>query len=309
MTAQPARYSLTRERQLDWSSQLLLRKIVEESVRYSILLEGEAICLREPLDSMHIKNVLEISDKKGTYEPTALGITLVKKFNQRWVEYLSVFDLFCAVDLKSGEFAMSRYFDPMFADNTPAPSLTGEPSTTTMGEVLWTAFLNEERWEDMRVAVAEFKGTDPLNIVFMSFLKAGRIDTETPGWEFKMMTGEIWQEIIDVSNTNVGAEDQRLEYTTEDGRVIAPAMVMQDLIKAGSAVMFELLKQQQELEKEARVQEEAERAARQAEEPEAIPETITTVEPYTFWVDDYVAYYDPYWDPFYISPIWGPFWY
>jgi len=278
-TPQQARYSIDKKKQLDYACQLLLKLIIEDGYKYSIFLEGDALCLREALDELHVKGALEIVD--GIYVATDAGKLALRKFNQRWVEYLSVFDLHCADDLETGEFAMADYFNPIY-------NLEG-------GDKLWDAYLNEDRWEDMRVAVAEYKGADPRDIIFMALLRAKRIPVGEPGWEFQLMTGDIWNEITEICNTNLGCKDSRLGFTNSEGRFVPPNEVMRNVISSGSELMFELLKSQLE-------QDQAEKAKNPDQAAEPVSET-------SFVVEDYVTYYAAYDDPFYISPVWiVPIW-
>jgi len=234
------------------------------------------------------QNLLEVRDveiKKKTlvkkaitekrYMPLERGRKTLETFLKRHQEYLKLYDLYCAVDLTTGEFAFTKYFE--FNDDD------------------FKAYLADERWEDMRVAVAEFKKLDPVEIVFMSFLSENRIDTDSPSWEADLTGSVVWDEILRICNSNLSSTE--LGYKDDKGTVSSEE-VMKDIIKQGTQLMFDLHKQE-----EARnVQIAAEAAAQtEVQATEVVEETVVEqviVEPYP------ITYYDPYWDPYYISPIW-----
>ena len=64
-------------------------------------------------------------EKNELYIPSTKGRDLLKQFMARYSEYLTMFDIFSAVDLEGGEFAFSSYFE--FKD-----------------EQTWNEFLNNE---------------------------------------------------------------------------------------------------------------------------------------------------------------------
>ena len=62
----------------------------------------------------------------------------VVRFKDRYQDFLKNFDCYCAVDLGEGEFAFEEFWEYEDEDE-------------------WCSYLDQERWEDLRVAVAEFK--------------------------------------------------------------------------------------------------------------------------------------------------------
>ena len=110
-----------------------------------------------------------------------------------------------SVDLEEGEFGIESIYD--FDD-----------------EEEWNAFLNDERWEDLRITVLEYKIenknedhlTSPVEFVFMSFLKENRFDFKKPNWQNELLSGEIWQEILETSNAALSWKDLGDEDVIED---------------------------------------------------------------------------------------------
>ena len=121
----------------------------------------------------------------------------------------------------------------------------------------------------------------------MSFLTEGRFDLSAPRWQYNLTDMFIWDEMLDICNTAVD-----VDYLGENG-------VLEDVIKQGTEIAMQLMK-------------EAEEIAIGEEtlcwpEDEVVEETTTVTEEYvdvvempTYGYD----YFDPYYDPYYISPIW-----
>lgn len=250
---------------------VLLQEIINFQHYFPTKLVGHDIYLGPYLGQMVANGVLTI--KSGEYVPTELGRTELQNFYNRYYEYLKMLDIFCAVDLEAGEFAFSRINDESFSDDD------------------WFNYLSDERFSDVRVAVSVFKGLDPNEIVFMSFLNEGRFDVvdidgnTVPNWQFNLTNENdgIWNEIEAITDSAID-----VDYLREDG-------VLEDVIKQGTQIAMDLLREADDLN----AQEEA------IYEDEEIIETTTVeyvdvVEMPCYGYD----YWDPYYDPYYVSPIW-----
>jgi hypothetical protein len=107
----------------------------------------------------------------------------------------------------------------------------------------------------------------------MSFISDDLFDLENEGWQFELMLGEIWDEVLHICNSALTPE----QLGTED--------VILDIISQGTALMIELLQK----EKEQRELEEAAEAA-----------DTTGIEE--------VTYYEQYNDPRFVPPGWRMSW-
>lgn len=135
----------------------------------------------------------------------------------------------------------------------------------------WDNFKNDPRFEDVRIAVALFKKLDPAELVFMSFINENRFDTNATGWQMDLLSDAIWDEIEKIVDAATKPED-----LGEDA--------MTDMITQGSELMVKLLREEQERNKNNNQD--------NGQEEEVVYETQT------------VEYYQPYYDPWYVSPIW-----
>lgn len=241
---------------------VLLNEIIQFQIYFPVNLTGENVFLEYYLKQLANKGLLNIKD--GKYIPTENGREELEKLYIKYNEYLKMFDIYCAVDLDKGEFAFSHIGENISDDE-------------------WFAILDDERFSDVRIAVAEFKGLNPTEIVFMSFLNEERFDCTVDGWQKNLTGDDVWREIEEICNTAVSRE-----YLEADG-------VLEDVIRQGTKIAMKLIKEAEDSFNEPE------------EEEEIITETTEEVEEYVEVVEmpEYgYGYWDPYYDPFYVSPIW-----
>ncbi|MBW2184195.1 MAG: hypothetical protein JRF49_10075 [Deltaproteobacteria bacterium] len=268
-------YALNDEQKKQFAGAYLLNVMINTPRSFPVLLEGNEEDLEPVLEWLLMKEYIEIRNQER-YVPNEKGREVLKRFLARYTEYLKVFDIYCAVDLQAGEFAFASYLD--FEDNAS-----------------WKNFLNDDRWDDIRLAVAEFKKLDPVEIAFMSFLNEDRFGRDETGWQFDLLLGNIWDEIILICNTAIRWED--LGYEDEKGSVSAEDVIT-DIIKQGSALMIKLLEREEKLRKEQ--PEESEDFDDDNEEDHVVEKVVVEAQP--------INYYYSYYDPFYVSPLWLAVW-
>ncbi len=268
-------YALNDEQKKQFAGAYLLNVMINTPRSFPVLLEGNEEDLEPVLEWLLMKEYIEIRNQER-YVPNEKGREVLKRFLARYTEYLKVFDIYCAVDLQAGEFAFASYLD--FEDNAG-----------------WKNFLNDDRWDDIRLAVAEFKKLDPVEIAFMSFLNEDRFGRDETGWQFDLLLGSIWDEIILICNTAIRWED--LGYEDEKGSVSAKDVIT-DIIKQGSALMIKLLEREEKLRKEQ--PEESEDFDDDNEEDHVVEKVVVEAQP--------INYYYSYYDPFYVSPLWLAVW-
>lgn len=187
----------------------------------------------------------------SSYQVSPKGQEVFNTFMKRYTEYLKVYDIFSFVDLEKGEFAFARYYDFETDDQ-------------------WHNFTNDERFDDLRIAVAIFKKIDPAEIVFMSFINENRFDSSSNGWQMDLLSDNNWGEIEEICKTAIKPEE-----VGEDP--------MADMIGQGSELMIKLMKQEQEQNQNNNNSDNG-------------GDTIAE--------EETVQYYEPYYDPYYVSPIW-----
>jgi hypothetical protein len=245
-------FILPEEKKKTFAMLFLLESMVNADRRFSTLLEGDDKLLEPFLDGLIEQRWADVTG--GVYRPTDLGKEKLVLFMKRYSDFLNTLDVYHSVDLTRGEFAMA--------------------SSAKLDDNAYAVLLADERWEDLRVTVAEYKKLDPVEIVFMSFLNEGRFDTEKSGWQFDLALGTTWNLILDICNSALTMEQ------------LGGEVVLRDVITKGIDVMIDLIRQ--------------ERARGDTQDPpDAFAPTRVTE----------VVYYQPYYDPYYVSPYWGGWYY
>jgi DNA-binding PadR family transcriptional regulator len=262
----PDKYKVTAEKAEQYVSILLMDYLINRGGELPVLMDGNYRTL-EPLvirlNAAGYARTPAQAETGSSYIPTEKGKDALAKFMQRYSEYLKIFDVFCAVDLTQGTFAFTKFFD-------------------FDSDAGWDAYLRQENWEDLRIAVAEYKKVDPLDIVFMSFLNENKFDYEQPTWQFDVSSGLIWEEMEKICNAALTVE----QINQGDDAV------MPDIISQGAELTVSLIKQEDEINKNNPPDQDATNDQNQAQ-------TITA--------ENYVyppQYYQPYYQPSYISPMW-----
>ncbi len=260
-------YTVSEDKKKQYAGIYVLEYMINNSMAFPLLLSGPNADLESILEWHLIKGYVDIRDKEK-YVPTEKGHEVLTKFLARYSEYLNAFDIYCAVDLEAGEFAFASYFD---YENASA----------------WRAFINDERWEDLRIAVAEFKKLGPVEIVFMNFIAEKRFGRDSTGWQFDLLLGTVWDEILEICNTSIRWQD--LGYEDEEGEV-SGEQAIKDIITQGAELIVNLHK------KEARLALPIEHE--DSKDGNRIEEVVEHVVIKEHPVDYYYDYYDPY----YVSP-------
>ena len=222
-------YQLKPDQREQFAGIYLLDHMVSTPTSFPIILEGNDEDLEPVLEWLLTHEYVEILDQSA-YVPSTKGKQLLKKFKQRYRDYLTNFDIYSAVDLESGTFAFAKYHD--FESETE-----------------WREYLDQDCWDDLRVGVADYQDIDPIEIVFMSFLNEGKFGRDENGWQFDLLLGSVWDEILEICNEAIDEED--LGWSDEQGEVSGET-VMEDIIAQGSALIEKLhLKEEHETENDS----------------------------------------------------------
>jgi len=233
---------------------ILLNELVNGDHKFQTVANGDDEILEPLFIELMSKGYVQVTGIN--YTITAKGEDVYKAFMQRYSEYLKVYDVYSYVDLEKGEFAFAKYFD---FDTDEA----------------WDTYKADQRFDDLRIAVASFKKVDPAEIVFMSFINENRFDTTSDGWQMDLASNDTWAEIEEICATAIKPEE-----VGEDA--------MLDMIGQGTGLMLQLLQKETE-----------QRALADLDNAHNNNGGGTVVEEY-----ETVSYYEPYWDPYYVSPIW-----
>lgn len=253
------KYTLDNKKKRQFIMAFLLDQLIDKR-DFSVLLTGNDSALEGIFVEMLSINFVKIEN--NFYKIDTKGQEFMDNFFAKYGEFLKFYDIFCAVDLNEGTFAFKRFYD-----------------FDTDEE--WKTYLNQDNWDDVRLAVCEFKKIDPIEVVFMSFLNEGRFNGDN--WQFDLISDLIWDEMMEVCETAIPLSD------------LIENDVMKDIIEQGSNIMMDILKE----ENKRKLEDLKESEDYQEEQYE---EEVTYIE------EEYV-YYDPYlYDPYYVSPCWYLVW-
>jgi|GEM_PF-742836 len=248
--------NLTKEKCDTFKGIIILNSMINHKINFNIN-DKQNICLNDLFELLSDKELIEI--KGDLFVPTQNGRNNLLSFYRKFWEFTRMFQIYSAVDLENGFFAYSNYWN--------------------VSQDEFDNYLNSKEWDDVRIAVAEFKGIDPVEIVFMSFLDSNRFGIDNPNWKKELVGDKIWNEIVEICSTAIHKE----ELEADD--------VIVNIISEGSKLLVDLCKQEDNQRKQLDYEE-------QELEDQNSTEIIEEFHNY--------SYYEPYlYDPFYISPIWG----
>lgn len=253
------KYTLQEGKKRQYIMVFLLDQLIDKR-DFSVLLTDNDTVLEPYFVEMLAKNLIKVEN--NLYKIDTKGQEFMDNFFTKYGEFLKFYDIFCAVDLTEGDFAFKHFYE--FDSDEE-----------------WQVFLNQDNWDDVRLAVCEFKKIDPVEIVFMSFLNEGRFNGDN--WQFDLVSDLIWDEMLEVCETAIPLSD------------LIDNDVMKDIIEQGSQIMMDILKE----ENKRKLEELKESDDYQEEE---YLEEVT-------YVEEEYEYYDPYVnDIYYVSPCWYWYW-
>lgn len=209
-------YALTPDEEKAWGAVVLLHELGARQRAISVAPDRAWGPVVPTLDWMFYDR--QYIDVDGTrYVPTDRGREVLERFRARYTEFLQAYEVFSAVDLEAGVFAWASANE--YAD-----------------DAAWRAFVDQPRFEDLRVAVVAFKGLDPREAVFMAALHAGEFDLDAMERAGRIDFAPIFRNIETICASALHAED--LSYEDEEG-IVPGEEVLEDIIAQGAALNLE----------------------------------------------------------------------
>ena len=173
-------------------------------------------------DDEGLESLLNFMESRGTltveednyYKATDKGHEVYQDLVKQLEAYVTHFEVYAYVDLEQGIF--------------------GDPETD---------LLEGDKWSDLRVAVAEYKGIDPYRVVFLAMLSAETF-YENPDWKFDLSMGTLFQEMKQIVLEQLHVDD--LGYSDSEGKVSGEE-VIRDIIEQGSELVAKRKSREQEI--------------------------------------------------------------
>jgi len=210
-------FVIAEQTRINYAGLFLLKHMDSEQVDYLVALKNDEKVIEPVFSWLLERGYVEVTDR-DCYGTTSKGQLILEDYDQRYQSFLNESDVFCAVDLETGEFAFSQYHDYSSPED-------------------WSEYLAQDRWEDLRLAVAEFQQIDPVEVVFMTLVRDERFGFDEDGWKFELLLGSIWDEIASICST--GLRLKSLGYV-DGNEIVSAEKVMQDIFSQGQAVLLEL---------------------------------------------------------------------
>ena len=163
-------------------------------------------------DDEGLESLLNFMESRGTltveednyYKATDKGHEVYQDLVKQLEAYVTHFEVYAYVDLEQAIFGDSE-----------------------------TDLLEGDKWSDLRVAVAEYKGIDPYRVVFLAMLSAETF-YENPDWKFDLSMGTLFQEMKQIVLEQLHVDD--LGYSDSEGKVSGEE-VIRDIIEQGSELV------------------------------------------------------------------------
>lgn len=180
----------------------LLEALVTNYKVYAVALKGDDALLQPAFDELVRVGLVAINGK--VYEPTKNSRAVVKRFLERKQDCTAMLGVYTAVDIEEGAFAWE----------------TGSRSNSTEHMEV----LAEERWQDLCLTVAEYKGLDLDEIAFMLTFN---MKTIFDAWQKELMDPKLWSEIDNYQRLSLKVSDLNFEdwEGSVDGKEVIAAII------------------------------------------------------------------------------------
>lgn len=211
----PSTFVIHHDTRIQYAGLFLLKEIVEKNSIFTTHPDDDESVLEPILIWLKEAGHLRLN-RHNEYAATKRGREHVFSFLERYSAFTQEYDVFSGVDLKSQDFAI-RYYN------------------TFHEEVEWNSFLQDERWEDLRIAIAEYQGFDAIEMTFMRFVHNDHFGRYNNAWNFELLLGAIWEEIQASCNNAVRLQSLACQFSAQ-----SPEMFLQDILEKGRKLMQEL---------------------------------------------------------------------
>lgn len=193
---------------------LILDQIINETehIHFS-LVEKDHQKLEPFLKKLENDGMVELNEEQ-IYQPSEKGKKIYEELIQQQLSYIAHFEIYAYVDLEEGTFA-----DPE------------------------TDLLEDDRWADLRISIAEYKGIDPYRIVFLAMMGEDGF-SQNPDWKFDLAMGTLFDQMEEIVQEQITIDE--LGYEDEEGNLINGKDVIEDVIEQGSAIAQERNRQREE---------------------------------------------------------------
>ena len=218
-------YQLSEDQKNIFTKLVILDNMNAGYFKPSLILTNNDELLEDVLSEMLADGYLKI--EASGYYITSKGQQELQNFWNKLYRYRDVYKIYSAVDTGTGEIGYESYYD--FSDDQS-----------------FINYISDERFEDLRIAVAVFKGINPFEMVFLEKFEEGCFDaSEHNNWQLELFSEDIWSEMKDVVNSAIKPDDlSETDYTGDE--------VMELIINKATIISVQLIEQDSEIDEEDR---------------------------------------------------------
>lgn len=258
----------------------VLYKMDQHAYQIPVLGSENSEFLNDVIQEMMAEGLLEMDSRN--YRVSQKGRQTLETMAQQYHSLVEHYDVFAHVDLDHSRFL--------------------EPGDDPNAQVLIDG-QHYPQFIDLRVAVMRFKGISPFDMVFLNLLREGRI-AKAEGWEFDMALGKaLYAELEEIVNSAYTVKDLTALGKTNDNGEIPGSDILKDVIVAGNQLNQQRKQQTQSRNNGSNGHKSGAGNALQIEVSR--PQQHVVHEPlFVEYHYEPYGYYDYYYDPFYVEPVW-----
>ena len=214
-------YKLSTEQINKFQKLVVLDNIYSGSFTPSLILTGNDELLEDILSEMVGDGLLSL--KASGYKINSKGKKEINNLFDKLCSYRDVYKIYSAIDTGAGEIAYESYYE---FDTDEA----------------FIEYINQDRFEDLRVAVSILKGIDPFEMVFLEMMDDGRFDSnQYSNWQIELFTKDVWDELENIVNSAIKPNDLNEEKHSGEE-------VLEIIIDKATQVAINLLEQYDDLD-------------------------------------------------------------
>ena len=207
-------YVIDHSTRIEYTSLFILKDLCDKPKGISFHALKNNSCLKTMVQWLLERSYICVSET-GSYVMSEKGFVILSYLLKKYESFLQCYDIFSGVDIRNLDFAF-RYYH------------------TFKNEDDWERFSCEERWLDLRGAVAEYYKFDIVELIFWNFVTGGEFSCGEKNRPFKLVFESIWNRIQTICNQSIPLDS--LSHT-KGGKKIPAEDVIQTILKKGKQIL------------------------------------------------------------------------
>ena len=200
------------------------QKLIEFLILYCLIEKQDRFFFPFLDDTKYLEKFLFMLEEKGSLTRKDKEFKITQSGKEIYEQWLKTFDIYCdqyeiysAIDLELGEFAWERKDELL--------------------EEEWSAYFHQERFDDLRIAVAEYYDTDPGEMIFLHWILSEDF-LQHSKWQFDLYSGLYFSKLEELIEQSIHIDDLGY-YDEESDEEISGEEVIEDIVREGSKIIGE----------------------------------------------------------------------